>query len=313
MAPIAYSRWMRRALLGLLLGGCLIVRTHDEITEGPCEPSTQPQLVADAGGPFVLADAIYFIGINGTLSRVAFDGGVVSELTTTPLSSNMLAADATHLYFENDDAILRKPLAGGPSYAIAERYDLIHALAVDDASVVWASRQALVRWTKSDESITRLDTPSLVRGLGAYDGVYYYSDAFGERVRKAPPLVDLAAAQLPGPLFVDEHGVYFSESGAGEYTGSIRLVPRDGGTAVTTVKNLARTAALTADEHSLYFVTSYAPEYRVKQVSRFGGQVRTLACGRYEHHSFYLSLAPDFLYYADGRALYRIDKRELPL
>jgi hypothetical protein len=304
---------MRLALLALLLGGCLIVRTHEEVIEGDCVPTTSPQLVADAGGPFVLADAVYFVAPNGTLSRIAFDGGLVSELTTTTLSTRVLAIDPTHLYFASANAIQRVPLAGGSIFTIAEGYPETTALVVDDTSVVWGSQGGLDRWLKLDESITRLDMPTAVFGLGAHDGVYYYSDTFGDRVRKVPPLIDVANAHYPGPLVVDDSGVYFYDVGGapGPYVGAIRLVPRDGGAVVTTVQQLARTVALTADEHSLFFTTVYSGEYRLKQVSRFGGEVRTLACGSYDQQPFQIATTPDDVYFGDSRAVFRIDRAEL--
>jgi hypothetical protein len=312
-AQIAYSSAMRLALLAVLLGGCLIVRTHEVVIEGECVPTTIPQLVADVGGPFVLADAVYFVAPNGTLSRVDFEGGLVSELTTATLSTRVLAADSTHLYFATEDAVQRVPLSGGALHTIAEGYPETTALVVDDTSVVWGSQGGLDRWLKLDESITRLDMPTAVFGLGAHDGVYYYSDTFGDRVRKAPPVIDVANSHYPGPLVVDGSGVYFYDVGAepGPYVGAIRLVPRDGGAVVTTVQQLARTVALTADDHSLFFTTVYSGEYRFKQVSRFGGEVRTLACGWYDQQPFQIATTPDDIYFGDSRGVYRVPRAEL--
>src|SRR5262245_41451656 len=72
IARIAYSSSMvaaRCALCAVVLGGCLIVRATDDPVEEPC-PAVAPDVLADAHGPFVITDAIYFVGANGTLSKV---------------------------------------------------------------------------------------------------------------------------------------------------------------------------------------------------------------------------------------------------
>src|SRR5678816_924240 len=72
IARIAYSCRMRAAAgaaCAVLISGCLIVRADEDVIEPPC-PTTSPQLLAEASGPFVIADAIYFMGINGVLARV---------------------------------------------------------------------------------------------------------------------------------------------------------------------------------------------------------------------------------------------------
>jgi hypothetical protein len=300
---------MRSALLAMLLGGCLIVRTQEEVVDDPC-PELQPERLVTVSGPFVLGDAVYFIAGNGTVSRLAFDGGPVSELTTAAISTRVIAADATDLYWSRNDAIVRKPLAGGAAYAIAEGFPDVTALVVDDTSVVWASRSGLSRWDKSSKQVDTLDTAELVLGLGSFAGSYYYSDTHGDRVRKAPPATDVTEAHFPGPLVVDDRGVYFFEAGDPfvDFGGALRLVPVDGGEVVTTAKDLAPVLALAADDNNLYFTSAYDSRYRVKQVSRFGGSVRTLACGVFVDQQVPVAVAGGFVYFADGRFLYRIDQ-----
>ncbi len=301
----------RCAAVALALGGCLIVRTHEETIEDPC-PTSEPELLAEAGGPIVLADAIYFIGANGTLSRLPFDGGPVSELTTVPVRARQMAVDATDLYWIDDFRIMKWPLAGGARTIVADGYPDLTALVVDDTSVVWSSRMGLDRLRKTDEEIEHLDYPGLVLGLGAWQGRYYYSATSGEAVRRAPPVQDLIMARSPGPLVVDESGVYYYEAAEPfvEYGGVIRLVPHEGGAAVRTVRDQPLTLALVTDGEDLLFATARESEYRIKQVSRFGGEVQTLACGKLEAQvQIYLAAAPPFVYYMAGRGLYRIAKR----
>lgn len=301
----------RCAAVALALGGCLIVRTHEEAIEDPC-PASEPELLAEASGPFVLADAIYFIGANGTLSRLPLDGGPVSELTTEPVRARQMAADATDMYWIDDFTIVQRPLAGGAPTVIADGYPDLTVLAVDDTSIVWASSSGLDRFRKADQTIEHLDDADQIFGLGAWDGAYYYSDTRGEAVRRAPPVQDLIVAHSPGPLVVNESGVYFYDVAEpfAEFGGEIRLVPHEGGAAVRTVRDQPLAVALAADGTDLMFATAREAEYRIKQVSRFGGEVHTLACGRLETQiQIYLAAAPPFVYYVDGRGLYRIAKR----
>lgn len=301
---------MRSVLLALLLGGCLIVRTNEEVVEDPC-PATQPELLADASGPFTIApDGIYFIGSTQLLARTGFEPGPISELTTDEVRAYQMVNDGQDLYWASDDSIMRMPLAGGAAYPIATGYSSLAELVVDDFNVVWTSSSGLIAWNKADQTITNLDITNLVVGLDAFQGVYYYSDTTNDRVRRTPPLQDLATAHFPGPLHVDAEGVYYYEAGDPFqiYTGAIRLVPLDGGVPVTTASQLARTLSLIADDSDLYFASAVGDEYRIKTVSRFGGTVTTLVCGHYEGEMIYLADTADHVYWADSRGLYRLQK-----
>jgi hypothetical protein len=304
---------MRSVLIALpLLGGCLIVRTNEEVVEDPC-PSTQPELLGEASGPFTLApDWIYFIGAKGLLTRVGYGPGPSFELTTDEVRAGSLVNDGRDLYWLSDDSIMRMPLAGGAPYPIASGYSNLTALVVDDTSVIWASSAGIDRWSKADQSITNLDTANLVIGLGTFEGITYYSDTSNNRVRRAPPVQDLATAHFPGPLHVDANGLYYFENGDpfAIYTGTIHLVPIDGGEPVTTAEKLAPTLSLVADDNRLYFASTVGSkdEYRIKTVSRFGGTVTTLACGHYEGEMIYLDERAEYLYWTDRRGLYRLAK-----
>ncbi|HEX5063186.1 MAG TPA: hypothetical protein VFV99_27610, partial [Kofleriaceae bacterium] len=119
------------AACAVLIGGCLIVRADEDIIEPSC-PTTSPQLLAEASGPFVVADAIYFIGANGVLARMPINGGVVSELTTEHIGANVIASDATDLYWTTGETIIRKPLDGGAAYEIASGYVNVTKILVED-------------------------------------------------------------------------------------------------------------------------------------------------------------------------------------
>jgi hypothetical protein len=304
------GRSITAAAAAVLLGGCLIVRTHEERVEEPCPSEVTTELLADASGPFVVADAIYFVGASGTLSRLSFDGGPVSELTSEPVGATRLVADATDLYWTTDTAIVRKPLAGGAPVVIADGYADLTELLVDDTSVVWASAVGLERWSKADQTITSLDTAAPILGLAAREGIYYYSHTRGDRVRKSPPIIDVTMAHSPGPLVVDEDGVHFYEVAEPfiEYGGALRFTPHAHGPSITTVTDLSLVYALARYDDHLYFATAYDNEYRIKWVSRFGGNVRTLACGTFEQRALHVASSLQYVYFADGRGLHRFDK-----
>lgn len=312
MRPIAYSRRMRAAALAILLGGCLIVRTTEDPIEEPC-PDTEPELIAQGGRPFVVAGgSIYFQGLNGLLSVVDAGGGVPSELTTSPLDAIRFAADAEHLYWSTyTGVILKKPLVGGGAVVLSEGHDNVTQLLVTPEHVVWASRGGLARWRKADETLAVLDAADTIFGLDAIGEVLYYSDQRTGIVRRSDPLLDLAQLVNAGPLVVSQGNVYVYEAGdfvTSAFAGSIRLVPLDGGEPVTTAGDLPLITDITADDNSLYFVSVLNAEYRVKQVSRFGGTVRTLGCGSFEQQQpIYLSIEAGHLFWSDGAGLYRLD------
>lgn len=301
---------MRSAVLALFLGGCLIVRADETDLGEPC-PTTQPELLADASGPFVLRDAIYFVDGNGVIAMLAYGGGTPAELTTEPVHAGRLVADTAALYWTADDGVMRMPLTGGAPAALVSGYPDPSALAVDDSHVVWGSSAGLYRWAKADESVEMLDSGDLFLGLAIYDRVYYTVN-HGDVVRRAPPAETLAPAHAPGALAVDQAGVYYYEVAEpfADHGGALRLVPHDGGEPITTADHLAPIQDLVVDDTNLYFATAFDGEYRIEQVSRFGGEVRTLACGTFE------ALPPldvdelfDDVYFTDGRGLYRIPRR----
>lgn len=302
----------RLLLLPLLVGGCLIVRTEEDLLEEPCPPDSSERL-ADAAGPFVLADAIYFIGKNGTLSRLPYEGGRVSELTTDRVRATQLAADDTHLYWIGDDLVMRRPLAGGPISLVGASFANLTAIVVDDTSVVWASSAGLDRWHKADATLEHLDDASLILGLGAWQGVYYYSHTGAGLVRRAPPVTDVIRAHFPGPLVVDGTGLYFYEAGEPfvTYGGTLWFVPHGGGPVVPIAEKQPPVASLAFDEAHLYFTTVTDAYYRIKRVSRLGGTVRTLACGPFVREQIHVAASADFVYYADSGGLYRIAKAVL--
>jgi hypothetical protein len=304
---------MRWAACAVLLGGCLIVHTNEVPIDDPC-PTIRPELLADASGPIALGDAIYYVGANGTLTRMSYDGGVPSELTPAPVRARRLAVDGGFLYWTTDSELVRKPLAGGAPTVLASGYAGMTELAVDDAGVVFADSTGLHRWAKAGDAVEMLDRADLILGLGAHAGTYYYSVTFGEVVRRAPPTQDLASAHYPGPLVVDAGGVYFFEAADPfvENAGTIRLVPRDGGEVVTTAADLAPVSALAADDSHLYFVSQYSRLYRIQRVSRFGGAVRTVACGPYEQQEVFVAVDSLYIYFTDGHGLYRLAKQVLP-
>ncbi|HEY5946735.1 MAG TPA: hypothetical protein VIV40_14630 [Kofleriaceae bacterium] len=299
---------MRSALCAVLLSGCLIVHADEQEIEEPC-PDAKPVLLAEGRGPFVLGDAIYFVGSHQTISRVDY-GGAISELTGD-VGATALVGDATDLYWAGNGVIVRKPFDAGP-YVIAEGYSDVTRMVIDDTSVAWASSSGLDRWSKADQTIEHLDDASLIAGLGVWAGRYYYTDTHNDRIRRAPPVEDLAVGHFPGPLVVDERGVYYFEAGNSDelYGGALHLVPREGGIPVTTADHLARTWDLTEDYDHLVFATSIGAAYRIKQVSRFGGTVHTLACGEYGG-MLYVGIAGDYVYWADYYGLYQLDRRSV--
>jgi hypothetical protein len=316
MPRIAYSRLVRAALLVSvvpLLGGCLIVRTHELVIEDEC-PTIEPTRIADASGPFVIASGVYFFGRGGVLSYVDYEGGAISELTNQGVNAVQLAADATGLYWATfDGAIVRRPYDGSPEI-IAEGFTSITQLVVTAEHVTWASHEGLVQWRKADQTISIVDASDAILGLDADDTSYYLSDARTGVVRRTEPPLELAHFAFPGPLAVSAGNVYFYEAGEdpfADYAGSLRIVPSDGGSAAITAKDLPPVLDIAGDGMHLVLGTAHASEYRIKRVSRFGGAVRTMACGRFGQQPLYVAINPLHLWWSDSAGLYRIDPSQI--
>jgi hypothetical protein len=304
---------MRAAILTLLLGGCLVVRTYDERIEDSC-PDARPEQLARASGPLAIADAIYFVSENGTLARLPRDGGPVSELTLARTNATLLAADDTHLYWPTPEGTLvRMPRTGGTPSAIASEQFDVTALVVDAERVVWAAN-GLHAYDKATGDVDLLATGGPIFGLDAHDGSYYFSDAGASAVRRAsvppmtPRLLDLAAATYPGPLAADSRAVYYYQAGdlGDEDGGAILLVPPTGGSPVPTAQDQLRILQLVTDENHVYFATIRYNQYRIKRVSRFGGPVTTLACGDYHQQALHLVHDGTSLLWSDMAAVYRL-------
>jgi hypothetical protein len=300
---------VRYALCAACLGGCLIVRATDDRVPDPC-PNSEPELLADANGAFVITDAIYFTGANGTLSRIELDGGPVTELTLDNTLATVLGADADYIYHTQRSDIVRRRFDGHDATTIASGFVSVTDIIVDDTSIVWSSTTGVDRWSKADGTIEHLDDGSLIAGLGAYGGKYYYSSTHNEAVRRAPPVEDLTTARYPGPLLVDDTGVTFYQVGEEfvDYAGTIDRVPHDGGALTTIARDLLPVTALVADATDLYFATGYAGLYRIQRVSRLGGDVTALACRPFQQQRIRIAVAGAYIYWTDGASLYRLPK-----
>jgi hypothetical protein len=155
-----------------------------------------------------------------------------------------------------------------------------------------------------------LDDATRVFGLSASEGQYYFSDSDLNQIRRVPPAFVVAETRGSGPLVVDDKGVYFYETEAPfvEHSGAIRLVPRDGGALITTADRISVALDLAEDATDLVFPMGDPNGYRISQVSRFGGEVRTLACGSAARLGMRIAIADLFVYWTDERGLYRTPK-----
>jgi hypothetical protein len=79
---------------------------------------------------------------------------------------------------------------------------------------------------------------------------------------------------------------------------------------VTTAEDISLVHDLATDADNVYFVTTYGSEYRIKKVSRFGGKVETLACGRHDSTQLFLEQLDDHVYWTDAHGLYRVRKQQ---
>ncbi len=88
--------------------------------------------------------------------------------------------------------------------------------------------------------------------------------------------------------------------------GEIRSVAPDGSGARTLASGLSWVTQVVMDESQVFFIDNPSEDYAVQRVSRSGGEVTTLACG--SGLDVHLAQDPDFVYWSDGTALYRIAK-----
>lgn len=116
------------------------------------------------------------------LVRMPVAGGTVETFADTNAGLSAIVADATHLYWMDEDAIHRRALAGGATETILEgAKERLGALTLTTTHVVWVSGTDIVRTPKSGGGTPeRLANLQDVLGL-ASDGTRVYWASVADR------------------------------------------------------------------------------------------------------------------------------------
>jgi hypothetical protein len=230
--------------------------------------------------------------IDATLSSVPIAGGPRKVLYTGDVQDAV--ADATDVYFLNNERIWRMPRTGGKPTLLVNRADtpetvgpalndeMMLALAIDDTHVYWAERESgrIRSVPKHGGAITTLATGQIGIGDLAVDGDYLYwtqapqmkmgneiKPKFGiqriaRRGGKPEPLVAAADAGEAFHLRIDGDGLYWIAGDA------IKASNKDG-SAVRTILAERQTFAIDGDA-LLVGGTS------VRRIAKHGGAVTKL-------------------------------------
>jgi len=300
---------MRSAVLAPLLGGCLIVNTYDEPIDDPC-PTVTPALITEGIGPIALVDdTIYFARTPTMLARVPASGGEVTDLASFPGDPQMLAANATTVYWATGtNDVLRVPVTGGTPYEVANTLPSFFALIADDTGAIYGAN-GLWRIRASDDLMEHLGDGDIIVSIAAHDHTYFYVDLSANQVRRATPTVDLAHVDLPGPIAADDKAVYYVDEidPFNDHDVKLLAIAPDGGAPVTTASELHYISEILLDATNVYLLATSSGGFRIQRVSRFGGSVETLACPS-PSPPVYLAHDATYLYWSDGHALYRLPK-----
>ena len=295
---------MRSALVVLLLGGCLIVETHD--VDENC-PANRPEVIASRARQLAIAgDQIYFIRDVSRLARVDAAGGPVTDLAPIVEQVSFLAVDAASAYWATDAGDIRDVArTGGRPDAFGTANGAISAFAVDDVGVEYG-QNGLYRMRRDNGATELLSSSPVVFDIAARNGRYFYTDPLSGSVRSTPPDVELAAANRPAWIVADDRGVFYYERGdlSAESAGTLRAIGVDGGEPVVLTELASVALALALDETDLYFLTASGPAYAIRRVPRTGGDVHTVACGS-TNSAVSLGLDADAVFWSDALALFR--------
>ena len=178
---------------------------------------------------------------NVAIVNVALGGGAVTALTgdgaldNSSFESYGLAVDASSLYFATFSApmsILKVSLQGGAIQTLAQSAGPGGGIAIDGASVYWSDGSGLSKVSKTGGSVQKLSSvPAGFVGGIAVDAsnVYWTSASTVQRVAlDGGPTFTLADNQAtPGVIAVDDHSVYWANSGqAGGVAAIMKATPK---------------------------------------------------------------------------------------
>jgi hypothetical protein len=158
-----------------------------------------PSSVAVGGGYLYWLDAVQ--DDNGAhpasgvaVMRVPVDGGAAASIaSTTGISPGLsgenkaIAIDLSSVYFSNEAALLKVPLAGGSPMTLATGFSL--ALAIDDASVYWATADsggAIMRTPLSGGVSTTLVAGETAASVAVDASHVYWSNPQKGTIASAP-------------------------------------------------------------------------------------------------------------------------------
>lgn len=156
-------------------GGAFVSSDMDQ--DGP------QNMAADATGVYVVADG-------GMVIWVPLGGGVPTKLAPTDYSkssrTHSIALDATHVYWTNDDTVMKLPLGGGATITLATG-QVPGSLAVDGVNVYWVNSElagSVRKMPVGGGAVTTLASAKFAGALALDATSVYWST--GDAIMKAP-------------------------------------------------------------------------------------------------------------------------------
>src|SRR5262245_63137032 len=157
---------MRSAVLALLLGGCLIVKTYD-LEDKSCPKGAEPEFLTDSSGAMMLlGDLIYFTRTPNTISSMPKGGGRATDLAQIMLPPRFMVAHGNTLYWATDSAIEKAPVTGGMTETVLDTLTNVTALDVDDVGLVYVDVN-LYRLRHDDGTVETISDGAAIAGMVA--------------------------------------------------------------------------------------------------------------------------------------------------
>jgi hypothetical protein len=301
------------------LGQVGTVRTPELVAGGLERPTS---IVVDDRAVYFTTDGTTLSGrpsINGSLAKVALDGGDTLLLTVDAIGSGYrtLASDGESLFFSTADGrILKISRDGGPVTELVSGRLGIAALAVDKDSVYFTvasdSDGEVARVPTSGGATENLATGQRGPSAVAFDDAnIYWANTSDGSVMKAPKAggapTALATAQAsPCGLSVSQGQIVWTNAAA---DGAVMKLAIAGGTPETLAGQQVAPCSVAADLESVYFAPNRIAG-PLMRVARTGGAPAALAADATPAETSHNTVAVNdrYVYWTTRDAVLRLAK-----
>jgi hypothetical protein len=241
------------------------------------------------------ADGVFF-NDETAVYRTTLDGGtptVALSLPSAPVGESALvdmASDGDHLFYTDGQALYRMAVAGSAPEVVADGFEAIQALALDDTSIYFTDRKLgqVLKVDKCAHGVTAPgagtpDQPSAAgtggtAGTGGSDGQGGLGSAGGCGVQGCPAPTTVATIAHPRGLALDDSYLYFSVY---EASGGVQRVSLAGGSPEPVVTGETNVHDIAVDDVNVYYCLNDTSSGHLAAVPKAGGTRVPLASGLY--------------------------------